>query len=215
MRKLSLGSSMERIAMKKLLLFAFLSMAASIWVRADHLPEKLMAVGNPEDTLAGINMRTSTFEDVLKEFGLPSKKITVPNNPAWTGYLWRSGDIQLEVEVTHGKSRDSVDTITVVHLIGVTSQAAPNFGTVDSTGRGLKLGDSLDTLKRLYGSRFKVDNQDNVPDDTQPFLSVPGSQTATIQWMKLDFTLTAGLDRNGKIVAMRLRLPSCYPGGCQ
>ena len=200
--------------MRKLLLLALL-LAANVAAIADHLPESLMARGNPEDTLAGINLRTTTAEDVLKKFGPPSRKVKVPNNPAWTGYLWRSGNTQLAVEVSRGKGRDYVETITVVRLNETSPSPANTLAGAEATGRGLKLGDTVDSLKSIYGNRLKLDKQVNVPPDTEPFLSVPGTQTATVQWMKLDFTLIAGLDSQGRIIAMQLRLPSCYPGGCK
>ncbi len=88
-------------------------------------------------------------------------------------------------------------------------------GATDSTGQGLKLGDTLDSLKSLYGSRFQLSKQAPVPATTDPFLSVPGSQTAVVQWTPIEFTLTAGLDSQGRIIALRLSPPECYPGGCQ
>jgi len=80
----------------------------------------------------------------------------------------------------------------------------------------LKLGDTLDALKGLYGSRFQLSKQANIPPATStPFLAVPGNETATVQWTPIEFTLTAGLDSAGRIVALRLQPPECYPGGCQ
>jgi hypothetical protein len=78
----------------------------------------------------------------------------------------------------------------------------------------LKLGDTLDTLKRTYGNRFELSKQTNVPTDTDLFLSVPGSQTAVVQWTPIEFTLTAGFDSQGRIIALRLSPPECYPGEC-
>ena len=199
--------------MRKLLLLALL-LAANIAI-ADHLPESLMARGEPEDTLAGINLRTTTADEVMKKFGPPTRKVTVPNNPAWTGYLWSNQNTQLEVEVSRGRSRDYVETITVVRLNNTSPLSVNNLAEAEATGRGLKLGDTLDTLKGIYGSRLKLDKQASVPADADPFLSMPGSQTATLQWRKLDFTLIAGLDSQGRIIALRLRPPSCYPGGCK
>jgi len=39
-------------------------------------------------------------------------------------------------------------------------------------------------------------------------------QYVTIQWKLEDFTLRVGLEKNGKISAMWLILPECYPHGC-
>lgn len=198
--------------MKRLLALVLL-LAGGLSAGADHLPAKLMAMGSPEDTLAGIHLRTATWDGVVKKYGAPTKTVTVPNNPNWTGYLWDSAGTRLEVEVTHSKTRQYVDTITVVRV--GSSLGGDKLADAGATGRGLKLGDSLEDLKRVYGARFLLLKQDAVPVETTPFSETPGSEVAIVQWMKLDFTLTAGLDAGGKIVALRLRLPSCYPGGCQ
>ena len=137
----------------------------------------------------------------------------MPNNPQWTGYLWDTPDSRLEVEVSKGKSRDFLDSITVVRLRD--GSTSPKATANESTGRGLKLGDSIDQLTMLYGSKFQVSKQAKVPVDTDPFLSVPGSETAVVQWAQMEFTLTAGLDEQGKIIALRLSPPECYPGGCK
>ena len=73
---------------------------------ADHLPAKLQARGKPENTLAGINLEHDDPVEVLKSLGPPTRKVTVPNNPQWTGYLWDTATTRLEVEVSRGKSKN-------------------------------------------------------------------------------------------------------------
>jgi hypothetical protein len=79
----------------------------------------------------------------------------------------------------------------------------------------VKLDDDLATLKAKYGSLLQVSKQASVAADSAPFLSIPGTETATVQWTPMEFTLTAGLDADGRIIAIQLRPPSCYPGGCK
>src|SRR5277367_2160557 len=105
---------------------------------ADHLPAKLLARGKPENTLAGINLEHDNPADVLQKLGSPTKKITVPNNPQWTGYLWDTASLRLEVEVTRGKDRDYTGNVTVVRL-GDAPGTASTTASRESTGRGLKL----------------------------------------------------------------------------
>jgi len=64
--------------MKKLVVAA-LSMALAVQAIADHLPAKLLARGKPENTLAGMNLQTTSLEEVLRKYGPPTKKITLPN----------------------------------------------------------------------------------------------------------------------------------------
>ncbi len=208
--RLSLVGS--ELAMKKALALCLFFISGVVAI-ADHLPAKLQARGKPETTLAGINLEHDDAVEVLKSLGLPTRKVTVPNNPQWAGYLWDTATTRLEVEVSRGKGKDYLGGVTVVRLGDGTSTAssAPR----GSTGRGLKLGDTLDAPKRLYGNRFQLSKQADVPADTDPFSAVPGAQTAVVQWTAIEFTLTAGLDSQGRIIALNLDPPECYPGGCQ
>jgi hypothetical protein len=180
---------------------------------ADHLPAKFQARGKPENILAGINLEHGNPAAVLQSLGPPTRKVTVPNNPQWTGYLWDSPTTRLEVEVSRGNGKDYLNRVTIVRLGG---EAAPATKTArESTGRGLKLGDALDRLKKLYGNRFQLSKQTPVPVTTDPFGSIPGVETAVVQWTPIEFTLTAGFDSQGQIIALSLDPPECYPGGCK
>ncbi len=73
--------------MKRILALGLLFLSGVVAI-ADHLPAKLQARGKPENTLAGINLEHDNPAEVLQRLGPPTKKVTVPNNPQWTGYLW-------------------------------------------------------------------------------------------------------------------------------
>src|SRR5277367_5419802 len=109
--------------MKKLLALCLLFVTGMVAI-ADHLPAKLQARGKPENTLAGINLEHDDAAGVLQRLGPPTKKVTVPNNPQWTGYLWNTGNLRLEVEVTRSKSKDYLGQLTVVRLGGGSSPAS-------------------------------------------------------------------------------------------
>jgi hypothetical protein len=199
--------------MKKSLALCLLFLSG-VLAGADHLPVKLLAWGKPENALAGINLEHDSPADVLQKLGPPTKKITVPNNPEWAGYLWDRASFRLEVEIARGKDKDYLGNVTIVRLGGARGPASTTVAR-ESTGRGLKLGDTLETLKSIYGSRFQRSKQASVPAATEPFLSVPGDETAVVQWTPIEFTLTAGIDSQGRIIALRLSPPECYPGECQ
>jgi mRNA-degrading endonuclease RelE of RelBE toxin-antitoxin system len=63
-----------------------------------------------------------------------------------------------------------------------------------TTGRGLSLGDSLDKVKQIYGSRFYRYKE---PD---------GRLMIQFQW-KDETLLTTYLDSEGKVVEIRLLAP--------
>jgi hypothetical protein len=196
--------------MKRFLTFALL-VFAGFSAEGDHLPSRLLAYGAPETSLAGIDLRNGDADEVLKRLGAPTQKVTVPNNPQWTGYLWDTPATRLEIEVTNGKGKNYLRRITLVRLGGGGSQVQLK----ESTGRGLKLDDTLETLKGIYGHRFLLSGQQPVAATVDPFREMPGVRTATLQWASLEFTLVAGLDVSGKIIALQLSPPECYPGGCR
>jgi hypothetical protein len=170
---------------------------------ADHLPEKQLANGKPETMLAGINLRSAKLNDVVRMYGPPTREVKAPNNPAWTGYVWELPEAKLEVGVNRDASGARVDD---VYVEGTAK------GQVGYTGRGLKLGDSIKSIKRIYGSRYEITRLENEPRNRMEFTGVTvANQRVTIQWRSEDFTLTVGIGSNGKIIAMWLILPECYP----
>jgi hypothetical protein len=199
--------------MKKALALGVVLLSGAL-AGADHLPANLLAKGKRDTVLAGIDLASSNPDEVRRKFGPPTKTVKAPNNPGWTGYLWQASNTLLEVEVTKGKTRDYVDTVTVVRRNGETPTSVWTIPP-PMTGRGLKLGDTIAELTMVYGSKFKFSKQAKVPVDTDPFLAVAGSETAVVQWAQLEFTLTAGFDEHGQIIALRLSPPECYPGGCE
>jgi hypothetical protein len=175
--------------------------------RADHLPEELLASGKPEIALAGINLKTTKFKDVIRMYGQPTRKKQVGNDASWTGYIWELPGAKLEVGVIQDKAGPKIYDIYV---------EGTARGKVGSTGRGLKFGDSIKTIKSIYGSRFELSNLGKEsPKEREEFTGVTvANKRVTMQWKKEDFTLTVGLDNAGRVSAMWLILPECY-GGCE
>jgi hypothetical protein len=173
---------------------------------ADHLPEAQLANGKPEVVLAGIDLEQAGIDDVIRLYGPPSRKLNFPNNPAWTGYIWETRRAKLEVGVNSGPNRDR---ITDVYVQGTDRRS---MGT---TGRGLKLGDNLTELKRLYGDHFQVEDSSlGFVSNRKEFTGVANAHRVRIQWRSIGFTLTAGFTDAGNIAALWLLSPECYPGEC-
>jgi hypothetical protein len=172
---------------------------------ADHLPEELLASGKPETILAGIDLKTTKLKDVMRKYGSPARE------KSWisgTGYVWQLPHAKIELSVNRGRLGTQ---IRAIYIEGTASES------VGSTGRGLKLGDDVKKLKRIYGGKFELQTLRNEPSENRiEFTGVSvANQRITIQWRLEDFTLTVGFDGNGKIIAMWLILPECYPGGCE
>jgi len=80
-----------------------------------------------------------------------------------------------------------------VSLVEVTSGTSRQVGR---TGRGLKLGDTLRDLERIYGFRFNVRN-----------ISKLKIHDVLIQWRREEYSLVATLDRHHRISGLTLVAP--------
>jgi hypothetical protein len=173
---------------------------------AEHLPEALLARGKPESSLAGINLKRAKLADVVRMYGPATRRVTAPNNPDWIGYVWEKSAVKLEIGFQGPNKSGVIDSIYVQGMGG---------GPMGTTGAGLKLGDSIETLKRIYGPRFQETKARKVPQHRKEFMGMEQSHLVTLQWKSLEFTLMAGLNSSGKIEALQLMPPECYPGDCE
>ena len=174
--------------------------------KADHLPDKLLARGKPETKLAGIDLTRTKLDNVIRMYGRPKRETRVPNNPNWTGYIWELSGAKIELDVNNGPSGKQIGGIYVEGIAR---------GKVGSTGRGLRLGDTIEAIKQLYGNKFQIE-KGNPLGHRQEFTGVDAvSQRIILQWASEEFTLTAGFDDAGKIIALWLILPECYPEPCE
>ena len=152
---------------------------------ADHLPPKLQARGRPEKKLAGIHLEHTKLADVVKMYGKPSKIEKQPSPPemAMTDYYWNLSKGRLHLLMGQN----------YISLVEVE-------GSEDSvwlqTGRGLKIGDNLDDLRRIYGPRYRVRN-----------ISSANIHDVMIQWRSEEFSLVAELDKKGRIKKLSLSAP--------
>ena len=155
---------------------------------ADHLPENKQARGNPEKRLAGIHLERNKIADVIRMYGKPTEIRKQPGPPeiAMTDYYWRKGKFELHVLVIRSSG---TSWISLVEVEGAT-------GTAGRTGAGLKIGDTLSDLKRIYGPRFHLRNIPNLK-----------IHDVMIQWRKEEFSLVAELDHRGKITKLTLSPP--------
>jgi hypothetical protein len=167
--------------------------------KADNLPENLQASGKPETTLAGINLETTTLIDVIRLYGLPTREERTSRDPDWIGYIWELPQAKIELSFYNTGTGNIAD----IYVEGTTK------GQIGSTGRGLKLGDDLNKLKRIYGNRFMLQTlRKDSSEKREEFTGVSvANKRVIIQWGLEGFTLTVGLDGNGKVTAMWLMMP--------
>ena len=167
-----------RAAVLSLLLF-------TIVCNADHLPPELQARGRPEKKLARIHLEQTKLADVIRMYGKPSKveKQPSPSDIALTDYYWNLSKGRLHLLMVQ-------DYISLVEVEGSAGSAWLQ------TGRGLRIGDNLDDLRRIYGPRYKVRNipSANIHD-------------VMVQWRSKEFSLIVELDKKGRIKKLSLSAP--------
>jgi len=171
-------------------LFLFiLSIGSFVSIGADELPAKDQARGKPEKTLAGITLDRSRISDVIRLYGKPSKVSTDPkpanlNVVEMRHYYWIKGSTTLHVAM-YGEYMGFIDV-----------QGRPSARQIVRTGKGLKIGDDLADVRRIYGPRYKVRNI--------PKLKI---HDVMIQWRTKEYTLGAVFDEKGKIKSLSLVAP--------
>src|SRR5207245_7009408 len=120
--------------------------------RADHLPDNLQAPGRPETTLARINLKDASITKIVKLYGKPTKEKraepSLPNSSGSIDYYWRRRGLNLHVQIEFATQQPEWKPVVLVEVGIGTSRR------VSKTGAGLRLGDTLSDLRRVYGRRF-------------------------------------------------------------
>lgn len=174
--------------MNRVVVLSILSLVSFVSVGyADHLASQ--AKGKPEKTLAGITLGRSKIADVIKLYGKPSKVTKEPKPPnlnvvEMVHYYWVKGSTNLHILVA-GEYMSFIEV-----------QGSPGASRIVRTGRGLKIGDDLADVRRIYGPRYKVRNIPNL-----------NIHDVMIQWREEEYSLVAYLDSKGKIKSLTLAAP--------
>ena len=121
------------------LLVALILGAATMF--ADHLPSSLVARGRPEHVLAGIDVYKTSVDSLMGKFGRPVSFKKYPETEEAGEVIWN-----LKGSVLHA-SMNADGTAYAVEVSGTPS-------AFTSTGKGLRLGESLKEVQRDYGNRF-------------------------------------------------------------
>ena len=183
--------------LRRFLVLAVLS--ASIFAPiclADHLPPELQARGRPEKRLAGIVLDRSRVADVIKMYGKPAE-VRKQDKPAGLNvvdiydYYWIKSGVKLHLLVYGGGGIKGGEYIALVEVEG-----SPARGAIGRTGAGLKLGDGLADVRRIYGRRFQ--------ERKLPKLNI---HDVMIQWRREEFSLIAEFDGRGRIKNLSLSSP--------
>ncbi len=116
---------------------------------ADH--SDIIAFGEPEQVLAGINVYKTRLPEAERRLGRPdsTRDEPVENAPRAISrdYIWRSDDCVLTAGTYIVDGKDGV-------LYFVSAAGSTRAPKQWRTGRGLQLGMTVHQVKALYGSHF-------------------------------------------------------------
>jgi hypothetical protein len=169
-------------------LAAFLLLAGR--ATADHQPEWLIAKSKPEKVLMGISIEDdATVGQLKKRFGAKPAVEHDKDFPNEATYTWESGGVTVCV-TTLFRSGTPVDR-QVVYAVQISGR---NASALAKTARGLKLGDGLDDIVRIYGHRYACDFDRRMSNE---------SLTVAITFEN-ETKLSAGFSDAGTIISLAL-----------
>lgn len=154
-------------------------------VLADHLPDNKLASGKGDTVLCGFDPRFTPMKDILSKLGKPDRIDPWPEDKLNFTYQWSRGPLTIEVNTYHFYA-DYLNRPPV--WIEVSGSDPEGFC---KTGRGLKLGDSLADVRRLYGKRYGVTRTSK------------GEQSITIQWED-EATIFVDLTKDGHVEVINI-----------
>jgi hypothetical protein len=196
-RRFYSAGSLRLNMLKRLWSWALLCLIVSVPVSlADHLSPELQARGTPETRLAGVQLGRGRVAGVIRKYGKPTKVIHHPPPPGLKAvdayeYFWTRPGMKLRLLADDRSGIKGGEYISLVEVEG--SRA---FGAYGRTGKGLKLGDSLADLRRIYGRKYL--------ESKKPELKF---HDVMIQWRREEFSLIAEFDDKGRIKKLFLYAP--------
>lgn len=125
------------------------------------------APGQPETLLAGIDIHHTRIPDIIKLYGEPEAVYAAPAPypPGTKQYQWGRLTVTLKVLT---EPTATGDAITAIQIDG-DGDAKP----ISRTGRGLKLGDKAQAIKKVYGIKIEGSSATlQWPDGTVLFVHV-------------------------------------------
>ena len=170
-----------------LLVALALELGSALSLRADHCADDA-ASGEPERSLAGIRLSNSKVKDLIEVRGQPTR---VERAAGSATFIWENGSLKTSVGVTY-EGYDAAGNM-VDELIYSVDVSGTKAGKGVGTGRGLQLGDKIESLDKIYGSRHR--------EVTHP----PRRRTLAVCWSD-DTELEAEIDEQGRIVRLSLVL---------
>ena len=154
---------------------------------AQHVPDDKTAPGKSDAILCGIAVHKTTIRQAIQQLGRPTIITDEPSAAREGGgrsYFWKIGSERLELFTWNDHGNESIPYS--VEVWGT----APDR-SIGKTGMGLRLGDTLLDLRRIYGDRFE---KKTLVNDTV---------MVTVQWQD-ETTLYVYFNNHGQINHLHL-----------
>ena len=156
-------------------------------LKADHPPDRETAKGKSDTVLSGVDVYVSTIAAVEKWMGKPARIEDLPERDNIAGgrnYEWRRPGVRLVLGTWDDQGPHSI-------AYSVEVWGAKPDGIIGTTGKGLRLGSKLASVRRIYGSRVRRLKRDD------------GTLQVTIQWRD-ETRLDLYFDWQGRVNHMHL-----------
>jgi hypothetical protein len=109
---------------------------------ADHLPGRLIAQGEHETSLCAIEVNHSHVDELMQRFGTPAVYDKYPK-------------VKDQAEISWDKDGARIHTYVNVDQVAYAVEVSGAPSDQDATGRGLRLGQTIADVIRIYGNRYR------------------------------------------------------------
>jgi hypothetical protein len=184
----SAGIPGRRLAIKAPLTVLVVGLFVTATALGDDFIRRNSLHVHSETVLAGIDVHKNTIAQAIEQFGKPSRVAVTPGTDTTFPvgvYEWvtRTSSLRITVDEDAGKKIMSIDVVGEDRTFGM--------GT---TGRGLRLGDTIGNARRIYGLRpyFGATLPDNngipgmfIGNDFEPHLQIDFDKVGKVNHIKL------------------------------
>ena len=128
-------------------------------------PSVFYLKGDADNRLSGLNLHRAKIDDAITRYGTPTNPtrfLEIGKSLGGNDYEWRKHGLLMQLHTC-----DDGETLCSIEVRG--TKADDNFGT---TGHGLKLGNTMADVRRLYFPRFSP-----VPDNDESQVTLVWGQT--------------------------------------
>jgi hypothetical protein len=179
----------KRLAIKAPLTVLVVGLFVTLTALGDDFVRRNSLHIHSETVLAGIDVYNGTIERAIEKLGKPNHVAVSPGTDTTFSvgvYEWQTRTSSLRITAYESASTHMIMSIDV-------AGAHPDSG-IGTTGRGLKLGDTIGDARRTYGLRpyFATTLPDNngipgmfIGNDFEPHLQIDFDKVGKVNHMKL------------------------------